>query len=1098
MLSFNSIFLYSQKPSITFERLGIDQGLSQSSANCILEDENNFLWIGTQEGLNKYYGQNFCFEIFKHDLVDTNSISDIWVYDIAQDKNGNIWIATRYGLNMLNPKTRKIKRYFQDINEISSLYNNEVFSVFVDSKGGVWVKTNDVLSLLDTTSGKFTHYEHYVNYFNTRSQTRFPIIEDKNGLIWYGTVDGLNSFDRNFEQSKRYKFDSANPFSLSNNFVTAIFEDSKGTLWVGTQDGLNKFNKKKKTFERYYNIPGNENSLVNNSVKAIVEDNNGMIWVGTDGGLSILDLGNNKFYNYRNQANNPTGLSNNEILSFYKGSSDIIWIGTNGGGINKVDLKRKKFEIYRREAGENTLNFSSNVIASFFIDRDSLLWVGTYGEGLNIYNRKTGHIDIYSKSTNPAIVDDYVHAIGEDSDGKIWIGTRNGINIYDQEKKTFSLIQDYIPTTAKHLNLNSNRIYYFLEDRNKNMWIASERGLIKINVKTEDIKIYRKNFRDSLSLCDDRVYSIIEDNEGFLWIGTTNGLNKYDPKKDVFYQYKSKLNSVNTISHNTIYSVFEDSEGIIWIGTAGSGLNKYDKKSDTFVYYTEKNGLPNGTIYEIEEDNNGDLWFSTGRGLAKLDKKTNTISSFTNDDGLQGLEFNNGANFKSKDGELFFGGTNGFNSFYPELIKYNENKPKTVFTYFEKTSTDGGLSRMYLDDIKEIHLSYKDHTFKIFFAALEYTKPEKNSYMYMMENLKDEWISLGTQSFKTFSNIPPGEYIFHLKSSNNDLVWNEEPISIKIIIEPPFWQTKWAYVLIILIVVGSIYYFIEVRTRKLKAANHILREKQSAALEIARQKEELTVKNKNITDSINYAKRIQEAMMPSEYLFNKLLPESFILYKPKDIVSGDFYWITEKNNKIFVAAVDCTGHGVPGAFMSIIGFDLLRNITKEQGVEEPAQILNLLNEGVTETFVKNADNQQVKDGMDIALCVYDKENSVVEFAGALNPFFLIRDNDIISIRGNRFSVGMVDKGVQHKFEKHVIPVKEGDVIYIFSDGYADQFGGPFGKKFKYSRFRQLLLTVHSLPMRKQKAFLDENIISWMGELEQVDDILVIGFRINKL
>lgn len=1089
--------LYSQNINIKFEHLSIDDGLSQSSVSCILQDKDGYMWFGTQEGLNKYFGQNYKFEIFKHDLVDTNSLSDIWIYDIDQDKNGNIWIATRYGLNKLNPKTRQIKRYFQDTKEISSLYSNEVYSVYVGRDGNIWVKTNDVISLLDTLTDKFTHYEHYVNYFNTPSTTRFPIYEDKYGVLWFGTVDGLNAFDRQVDHISRYKLDMANPLSISNNYVTAIFEDSDGDLWIGTAEGLNKFNRRTKTFERIFNNPLDANSLVNNSIKAIIQDNDGYIWIGTDGGLSIFDKRKNQFKNYVVQANNENGLNNNYILSFYKGSSNIIWIGTNGGGLNKVDLKKKKFELYQNSQGDNSVNLSSNIIASFFIDKDSLLWVGTYGSGLNIFNRRTKEIKYHTATSPEPILDDYVHAITEDSNGKVWIGTRNGINIYDQNTKQFSLLSDYIPSTGQELNLNGKRIYSIYEDSKRNVWIASERGLIKINLRTKTTKTYRQNIADSLSLCNDRIYAIIEDKQGFLWIGTQDGLNQLNPKTEKFKQFKSKINSATSISHNTIYSVFEDSKGIIWIGTAGSGLNKYDKKTNTFTYYTEKDGLPNGTIYEIQEDNFGDLWFSTGRGLVKLQKSNNKLISFDNDDGLQGLEFNNGAAFKSKDGELFFGGINGFNSFYAESIKYNSNRAIPKFTYLEKISSSDGYQKIYLDGKNEIELSYHDYSFTIHFAALEYTKPEKNNYKYQMENLSDQWMDLGTEPQKTFSNIPPGEYIFHLKVSNNDMVWNKDVITLKITINAPWWKTRWAYLIYLIIIFGAIYIYIEIRTRKLKVANLVLREKQQAALEIAKQKEELSQQNKNITDSINYAKRIQEAMMPSEYLFTKLLPDSFILYKPKDIVSGDFYWIAERNNKVFVAAVDCTGHGVPGAFMSIIGFDLLRNITKDQGIEDPARILNLLNQGVTETFVKNIDNPEVKDGMDIAVCVIDKENYQIEYAGAFNPLLLIRNNEIVTIRGNRFAIGMAGKYSHSKFEKHIVPIKEGDVIYIFSDGYADQFGGAFGKKFKYSRFRQLLLTIHGLPMKKQKAFLNENILSWRGELEQVDDVLVIGFRITK-
>ena len=444
--------------------------------------------------------------------------------------------------------------------------------------------------------------------------------------------------------------------------------------------------------------------------------------------------------------------------------------------------------------------------------------------------------------------------------------------------------------------------------------------------------------------------------------------------------------------------------------------------------------------------------------------------------------------------KCFFGGTNGLNGFNPIEMKDNPYIPQVVFTLFSKMSTSKKES-MNLEKVDEVVINYSDHSLTFNFAALEYTKSEKNNYKYMMEGLNNNWIEIGNRNFQDFGTLAPGEYTLRVKGSNNDLVWNEKEISLKIIVLPPIWKTIWAYILYAIIILTVVFTYVRSRTRKLQHANDALRTKQLAALEIAKQREELALKNKNITDSINYAKRIQEAMLPSEFLFRKLLPDSFIFYNPKDIVSGDFYWVTEKESKIFIAAVDCTGHGVPGAFMSIIGFDLLRNITKERGVENPAQILNLLNLGISETFSRHTNETALKDGMDVSLLVIDRNNKVLEYSGAFNPLYIARDNKIIEVKGNRFAVGKMEGNEDNKFDNHIIPYKDNDMVYIFSDGYADQFGGPLGKKFKFRRFRHLLLTINSLPLTKQKSFLEENFDSWKGQLEQVDDILVIGIRL---
>jgi len=319
---------------------------------------------------------------------------------------------------------------------------------------------------------------------------------------------------------------------------------------------------------------------------------------------------------------------------------------------------------------------------------------------------------------------------------------------------------------------------------------------------------------------------------------------------------------------------------------------------------------------------------------------------------------------------------------------------------------------------------------------------------------------------------------------------------LHLIVETPFFLTRLAKVLYIITVVVFIFLIFRWRTNRLRKANQELKEKEIIAQQVAKQKEELSVKNKSITDSLIYAKRIQEALLPSDTTIRNACPQSFVLYKPKDIVSGDFYWMNEKQDKLFIAAVDCTGHGVPGAFMSIIGLELLDNITNDQGIEEADKILYDLNKGISLTLSKDAyDKRTIRDGMDISLCVIDRKKKQMQFAGAFRPLYLMRDNKIREIKGDRFSIGMMEDSMEKPMVNvHTIDLKEDDMVYIFTDGYADQFGGSEGKKYKYRRFRHLLLNIHKLPVEVQKDYLDKSIEEWKGELEQVDDILIIGFK----
>ena len=467
-------------------------------------------------------------------------------------------------------------------------------------------------------------------------------------------------------------------------------------------------------------------------------------------------------------------------------------------------------------------------------------------------------------------------------------------------------------------------------------------------------------------------------------------------------------------------------------------------------------------------------------------------------DGLQNYEYLPGSSYRDKDGRLYFGGISGLNIFHPDSILYNSHKPNLSFTRYVKRREQGGASKpISLDRVTVIKLSRGVQNVTIQFSALEFTAPERNQYMYKLVR-KDQdglWVHIGEQHFLTLVNQPPGTYTLSVKGSNNDLVYADEEIQIEIVIPFPFWNKTLAIIIYTVLGIILILLVIQIRTRSLRRTNRILREKEISAKEIARQREELVLKNKNITDSILYAKRIQIALLPSSDSFRAILPDSFVLFKPKDIVSGDFYWINQHGNKIYVAAVDCTGHGVPGAFVSIIGFELFRKITASKQGSNPAMILDTLNENFSEIF---SDGEQVylNDGMDLSLCILDMKEKSLDYSGAFNPMYLVRNETIIEVKADRFSVGAdVHFSAERKlFKSHKIYLQNHDVIYIFSDGYADQFGGPEGKKFKYRRFRHLLLTIHKLPMEKQRSILDASIEEWKGGMDQVDDILVIGIK----
>jgi ligand-binding sensor domain-containing protein/serine phosphatase RsbU (regulator of sigma subunit) len=1066
------------------ELFTIENGLSQSGINSLLLDSKGYLWIATQDGLDRYDGNGFL--IFRHQPADSNSICDNYIRQLCEDNNGNIWIATNNGLSKYDPNNGIFNNFYNDPVLSNSISDNSLYDVFEDRDGIIWVKTAESLEKYDSKNNKFIHYYHYNNVFNYISgDFYFSILEDRDGKLWIGTKDGLNCFDKNLELFERFEYNLNDPASISDNRIKAICEDKEGKLWVGTDNGLNCFDKLNKKFVRYYNIPGNNNSLINNNINSIFSDKNGLLWISTQVGFCSILTSEKLFTQYPFVYLNNSRLQLTGISSIVRDNSDILWIGSYQGLV-KIDMKPFKFSLFRNFEGNDNV-FSGINVSSLFVDKKYNIWIGTWGDGIKIFNRKEGlKRTLSSFNQNQFFKDDNIYVMYPDRNNHLWIGTGSGIVRVDLN--TDNLINI---SSLNHENtfLENNRVYAIMEDKNGLLWFGTEHGLHTFDSKTNVFRNYIQ-IPDSQGILMNTVYCMVEDTLGFIWYGTNKGLVKFNPRTLQYKKYESdpKAN-IKSISSNSIYSLLYSSKHTLWVGTT-SGLCTYNPKKDNFTIYTD---LPNNLVYTILEDNSGNLWLGTNRGIVEFDPNIESSSGFDLADGLQSYEFNIGAAYKSTTGEFYFGGINGYNSFYPDSLKVNDIKPKIEITSIE-INGKGFKKTVPVWPNKTVHIPSGTNMFFISFAVLDFTYPENNQYKYMITAKGREglWIKNGNRNYASFSNLPAGSYTFRVKGANSDMVWSDKEYSIDIIVESPFWTTNTAIFLYIFLIISFGYGMVQWRTRKLRQTNKILKDKEQAAKEIALQKEELTIKNKNITDSINYAKRIQVAMMPSEKTFKRLLPNSFVYHKPRDIVSGDFYWIYERNTKVFIAAVDCTGHGVPGAFMSILGVELFRKITQFQ-IEEPGMILSYINEDFSRIF-GDIEDVSLKDGMDISFCVIDKSSYLMDFAGAFNPIYIVRDNKIVETKGNRFSVSMEKKQESYEFETHKISLVKGDMLYLFSDGYADQFGGYEGKKFKYRRFRHMLLNIHKMSLEDQKAYLDESIEAWKGSNEQVDDILVIGIK----
>ena len=828
--------------NIDFDHITREDGLSQNNVYGIIQDYKGFMWFGTEDGLNMYDGYKFT--IFKPDPDDPAGISDSFINCIYEDRSHNLWIATGSGgLNRFDRETARFKHYKNQPGDVNSLSSDCVTAISGCSSNPdiLWLGTSGGgLNKFDTKKETFTQYRSIPENPNSLSNDDiYHIFEDRSGALWVGTLGGgLNKFSCQKEQFVRFQNDPLDPHSLSNNDVFAIYEDRKGRLWIGTDKGLNRFDPARNGFIAYFNDPNDPGSLNQDRIRAIFEDHKGTLWVGTmGGGLNMLarENDNNKFefMHYRMNPSNPAGLNKDDIFCIYEDRFGILWIGTEGGGINKLDLEKKPFYHYRA----NPLDPNSLSNNDIWAIRESsknpgTVWIGTKGGGLNKFNRQTETFFHYRYNPgNPnSIGSDSIYALLEDRTGDLWIGTDGkGLNRMDVEKGTFTR---YIPNPNDPDSLSGTDIWAIVEDRQGFLWISTPYdGLNKLNRETGKFSHYHYNPDDPKSINSNNIWALYQDRVGVLWVGTDSGLNKFDREKEAFTLYNYQADNPNSLSNGRILCIYEDHTGMLWIGTLGGGLNKFDRVNEKFTRYTEKEGLPNnvvdGILEEIPSPGSTDyyLWLSTNGGVIRFNPRTGESTTYNKDDGLQGNEFNAGAYYKNSDGEMFFGGINGFNCFNPRDIKDNPYIPPVMITGLqvlneevkpgEKVNGRVILTRT-ISETGTITLSYNDNVISLEFAALHYASPRANSFAYRMEGLEDNWNYVGDRRFATYTRLTPGHYTFRVKAANNDGRWNETGVALKITVVTPVWQSGWFYALCILTIFLTGLGIHRVRVRSLK------------------------------------------------------------------------------------------------------------------------------------------------------------------------------------------------------------------------------------------------------------------------------------------
>ena len=787
-----------QQP-ILFDHLGIEKGLSQTSVLAICQDKKGYMWFGTRNGLNRYDGYNV--KVYQSSNTDPLSISNNYVVSLLSDSHQNLWVGTNTGLNRYNETTDNFERITARPNGLS---NNMVNCITEDQKGNVWIGTLNGLNLLvngDTSKIKVFFSDKLKDgiYHNIRT-----VKQDREGNIWVGTSNGLLKMTpkNGVYQTIVFK-NQGKPGDISENYITGIIQDAQNKLWISTQDnGLNLFNPTTKTFKNFKHSDGQKNSLVNNTIRTMVLDDAGKLWIGTLDGISVMDTRSFNYVNLQYDPDNKKSLSQNSVHRLYKDQNGSIWAGTYFGGVNINYPYTTAFGIY--STNKNTSSINNNVVSAFAEDENKNLWIGTEGGGLNYFNRSANTFTAFKNDGGSnSIKSNLIKKIILDQKGKLWIGTHSGgLNVYDSKNRTFKSFN-----FSAHQEDVPDEITAVAEDRYATLYVATQRNGIKIS-NPGKTKFYNFKLPAIFSgaaivkalMVTDRVY-----------FGTTNGFCIYNIEKKEFYT----LCDAQTKKPADYYvnGITETKNKEIYICTNNRGLIRYDQKTNKVIYYTVKNGLPNDNVLGVLEDDNGNLWVSTANGLSMFNRKNKTFKNYTIADGLPGNEFNANAFFKSTDGEMFFGGYNGFISFYPNRIQTNNKAATLVITGLKvdnkpvKINADDGLLDKNIGLKDKLVFASDQNTFSLSFALLNFIKPEKNRYTYKLDGFEKNWNEVNVPT-AAYTNLPPGNYTFMVKGVNNDGVQSANIRKISITVNPPFYRTWWAYLFYFCVFAGISFVFV--------------------------------------------------------------------------------------------------------------------------------------------------------------------------------------------------------------------------------------------------------------------------------------------------
>jgi signal transduction histidine kinase/DNA-binding response OmpR family regulator/streptogramin lyase len=813
------LVLTAQPDQYRFSRLDPELGISHDRIKCFYKDSRGFLWIGTVAGLNRYDGYSLkvyrndprdstsvinddinkvvegpdgrlwvlsygaldvydpTTETFRHDpmpILSSMGIQDRNISDIHRDKNGNYWFVHRtLGIYVMDGKMRTHTHLAHNTSDTTSVHSNEVAEISEDKNGDFWLlHVNGVIEKIDTKTLKVSYRSYALAKYNGREKLLYSLTADADNDLWIYVTDrnlGIFLFEPGIGKLTHIHRNSPS-IHLNVDIVHGIVADSQNLIWVATDHGgINLINKKRKTVQYILHSDQDEQTLNQNSINVLYKDDHGIIWVGSfKEGICYYHENIIRFPVFRTIPGSASSIPFDDVNCFAEDEKGNLWIGTNGGGLIYFNRSSNEFRQFKNDPA-NPNSLSNNIIVSLCYDHNHTLWIGTYFGGMNRYDGNRFIRYKHSAADTTSISDDSVWEIFEDSKHNLWVGSlQGGVDVFD--------------------------------------------------VNRRKIRSYGTRYRNTIHA--NYIPAFMEDSQGKIWIGTGYGIELFDPEKGTFTHYLSQTNDSKSLSNNSILSIVEDSRGRIWIGTHG-GLNLFDRKTNTFRGFTTDDGLPHNSIFTVLEDANHNIWLGTPNGLSNLvidktriDSVAFTIHNYDESDGLQKKQFNENAALRTWKDEMVFGGAAGFNIFNPNEIRINHNKPRIVLTGLQMLNRNVAIGEemngrkilnQSITTTDELVLRHKDNIFAIEFAALSFFHPERSKYRYRLRGFDKSWVTVNASQRKaTYTNLDPGDYVFQVKASNNDGVWNDEGIELKITVQPPFWRSRIAMVIYVLLILGAL------------------------------------------------------------------------------------------------------------------------------------------------------------------------------------------------------------------------------------------------------------------------------------------------------